>query len=284
MSSMTSNDNSKKNVGTRTRVITSLFILPILILPIYFGGYPIYILLLLITLAGQYELLRGFKIKEKPIFFITGLNSVVYYFLIFSDMQHLMMAVITAFVVSLLMYYVLIYPKLDFKIVTQSIISFLYINVMLTYILLIRINEPYGVWFVWLVFLISFGSDTFAYFAGRKFGKHKLAEKLSPKKTIEGAIGGVLGAITLTAMYGFMMHYMGVIDDYSKLPYLAILGGFGSILSILGDLVASAIKRQNNIKDFGSLLPGHGGIMDRFDSNIFTAPFVYYIMVVYFVI
>lgn len=280
-------ENKNKTLGghvsvtTKIRTITAIITLPVLVSCIYLGGFPLYFLMFLLTFVGQYELLKGFKIADKPILFITAINSVAYYIAMYNGLQQHMISILTAYVVILLVYYVFSYPKYEFTMITQSIISFVYVNVLLSYVVLIRINEPYGKWFVWLVFLISFGSDTFAYFAGRKFGRHKLVKNLSPKKTVEGAIGGILGAILLTVLYGIFMYYRGAFDDLSKLGYLAILGGIGAILSILGDLVASGIKRQNNIKDFGTLLPGHGGILDRFDSNIFTAPFVYYIMVMY---
>ncbi|MBC7960212.1 MAG: phosphatidate cytidylyltransferase, partial [Vallitaleaceae bacterium] len=144
-----------------------------------------------------------------------------------------------------------------------------------------RQTDKLGLSFVWLVFLIGFGSDTFAYFVGKALGKHKLVPGLSPNKTVEGALGGMIGAVLLTAGYGYVLFLNGTFADLSKIGWLALLGGLGSIVSIIGDLVASAIKRQTGIKDFGNLLPGHGGIIDRFDSNIFTAPFVYYIMILF---
>ncbi len=129
---------------------------------------------------------------------------------------------------------------------------------------------------VWIIFIISLGSDTFAYFVGRSFGKRKLSKELSPKKTVEGAIGGVVGAALLAVLYGMYMHRF--ITDVSVYQYigLGIMGAVGSVISQFGDISASAMKRICGIKDFGKLMPGHGGLLDRIDSIIFVAPFVYY--------
>ncbi|MDD2396389.1 MAG: phosphatidate cytidylyltransferase [Tissierellia bacterium] len=123
--------------------------------------------------------------------------------------------------------------------------------------------------FVWLVYIIAFGSDTFAYFTGKFFGKNKLYPEVSPNKTIEGAIGGIIGSTILSLIY---FNYLSI----NKYFYIIIFSVSASIFSMAGDLTASKIKREYKIKDFGNLLPGHGGIMDRFDSVLFVAPTVYY--------
>ncbi|NLJ57375.1 MAG: phosphatidate cytidylyltransferase [Tissierellia bacterium] len=123
--------------------------------------------------------------------------------------------------------------------------------------------------FVWLVYIIAFGTDTFAYFSGKLFGKHKLYPEVSPNKTIEGAVGGVIGSTILSLIY---FNYLSI----NKYFYIIIFSVSTSIFSMVGDLTASKIKRKFRVKDFGNLLPGHGGIMDRFDSVLFVAPAVYY--------
>lgn len=121
---------------------------------------------------------------------------------------------------------------------------------------------------VWLIFIIAWSTDTFAYFIGLLFGKNKLAPIISPKKTIEGAIGGIAGCAVSTFVFSIIF-----IPEMANISIL--FGIFGSIISQLGDLNASMIKRNNEIKDFGNIIPGHGGILDRFDSILFTAPYVY---------
>ena len=138
-----------------------------------------------------------------------------------------------------------------------------------------------AIYFILLILSFAWGGDTAAYFAGRAFGKHKLAPVVSPHKTVEGAIGGVCGSIAagmvLTLVYALLSARYHVITFHVQ-PYhyliLAVMGGIASVLGILGDLFASAVKRQMGIKDYGTIFPGHGGIMDRFDSVMFVAPFV----------
>jgi phosphatidate cytidylyltransferase len=122
---------------------------------------------------------------------------------------------------------------------------------------------------VWLVILTAFGSDIFAYFTGTLIGKHKLCPNLSPKKTVEGLIGGAVGSTLLCGVYG----YFFLNDMFIHCLIIGFLGGF---VATIGDLSASAIKRHLGVKDYGHLIPGHGGILDRFDSVLFTAPFVFY--------
>jgi phosphatidate cytidylyltransferase len=148
-------------------------------------------------------------------------------------------------------------------------------GVVLPYLLmsLIRILRlPDGNIYILLPLLAAWGSDTCALFAGMAFGKHKLAPVVSPKKTVEGSIGGVLGAVVLAIVYAVVIH---LLFDYS-LPTLllqyAVLGFFGSILGQIGDLSFSVVKRGSGIKDYGKIFPGHGGVLDRFDSVIFVAP------------
>ena len=140
--------------------------------------------------------------------------------------------------------------------------------------------EQYGydaVFFILLILCFAWGGDTCAYFAGRAFGKHKLCPVVSPKKTVEGAIGGVLGTmvfgVIITLVYSveaFTRSNIGV----SMYVIIALLGCVAAVLGIYGDLFASVVKRQCGIKDYGTIFPGHGGILDRFDSVMFIAPFV----------
>ena len=133
-----------------------------------------------------------------------------------------------------------------------------------------------GAYLVWLIFLCSWGCDTCAYCVGKLIGKHKMSPKLSPHKSVEGAIGGVVGAALLTALYSFIFKdAMGLTGN--EIWLLAGISAIGALISMVGDLTASAIKRNYDIKDYGKLIPGHGGILDRFDSVIFTAPIIYYL-------
>jgi phosphatidate cytidylyltransferase len=136
----------------------------------------------------------------------------------------------------------------------------------------------YGTSTMLLIFICAWSTDTCAYFAGRAFGKHKLIPHVSPNKTVEGSIGGIIGAIVICTAYWFIASKLG------KAPMLdwkwcIVYGAFGGALSQVGDLVASSIKRDTGIKDFGWIFPGHGGFMDRFDSVMFIAPILHFVMI-----
>ena len=157
--------------------------------------------------------------------------------------------------------------------------SVIYAPVMFSFIYLIR-NRENGFWLVWFVFIASWVSDTCAYCVGMLFGKHKLAPVLSPKKSIEGAVGGIVGSALAGILYGLLLVSVSDIT-YSGLWICALIGAVGSVFSQIGDLAASGIKRHYNIKDYGKLIPGHGGIMDRFDSVIVTAPLIYFLVTLF---
>lgn len=184
--------------------------------------------------------------------------------------------IMIAVAVSLILYlfiYVFAFPRYKAPQVMAAMFSWLYAPVMLSFIYLLREGFAQGSYLVWYVFLCSWGSDTCAYAVGVLIGKHKMTPKLSPKKSVEGAVGGVMGAALLFVLY---THF--VINRYTNasipLVLAAILGAAGALVSMVGDLAASAIKRDHEIKDYGKLIPGHGGIMDRFDSVIIAAPLI----------
>ena len=136
-------------------------------------------------------------------------------------------------------------------------------------------SMPDGIYLVWLIVLSSWGCDTCAYCVGMLIGKHKMAPKLSPKKTVEGAVGGVLGAALLGFLYG--AYFEGSMEVILRPGVISAAAcAIAAVISQIGDLAASAIKRNHNVKDYGHLIPGHGGILDRFDSMIFTAPAIYF--------
>ena len=185
-----------------------------------------------------------------------------------------MVIVIAVAFLAFLFVYVFMFPKYHANQIMAAMFSFLYGPVMLSFLYLLREGFEDGLYLVWFVFLASWGSDTCAYCVGVLIGKHKMTPKLSPKKSVEGAVGGILGAAILFTLY---THF--VINVYSgitlSLPLAAILGAAGALVSMVGDLAASAVKRDHEIKDYGKLIPGHGGIMDRFDSVIVAAPIIF---------
>ena len=154
---------------------------------------------------------------------------------------------------------------LPYKKVAEIYMIVSYVVISFTALSLLRYIE-HGKFVFFLVFIAAWGCDTFAYLVGTLIGKHKLIPEISPKKTVEGAIGGIVATMLLFALYGFLVgRYLG----NGTQPRYFVLMAYGFVLAIvgqIGDLIASAIKREHGIKDYGNILPGHGGIMDRFDS------------------
>ena len=262
----------------RKRIIASAIGLPLVIACIALGGYALKALIMAISLIGMYEFYNAFSKKSKAVHFIGYIFAV--FFVLYS--QTLINTVnyfnifISLFMGVLLVYSVIFHSTNQISDTILTFFGFFYICFIVTHIDLIR-NFNYGKYFVWLILICAWGSDSGAYLAGRNYGKRKLIPSLSPKKTVEGAIGGVITSVVLSLIYGIIVYYF--LDfKQSGLYVYAIIGCVGSILGQIGDLAASAIKRYVDIKDFGNIIPGHGGVLDRFDSVLLTAPAVYYIM------
>ena len=162
--------------------------------------------------------------------------------------------------------------KTEFPVSASAFMGVFYIAVSFTCIVLIRKSGEY---LYLLVFIGPWVSDTFAYLCGRLFGKHKLIPEVSPKKTIEGSIGGIVFSSVSFALYAFVISHFFDISSSPNYFVMAAAGAVVSVISQIGDLSASVIKRYFGIKDYGWLFPGHGGVMDRFDSVIMTAPVLY---------
>ena len=183
-----------------------------------------------------------------------------------------LLAVVSFFVLAELFAYVLTFPKFHAEQVSGAVFAFLYAPLMLSFIDMTRALED-GKFLVWLILICSWGCDTCAYCVGMLIGKKKIFPVLSPKKSLEGCFGGVIGAALLGGL--FAKFAMG--RELKDVVILAVICALGAVASMVGDLAASAIKRNKGIKDYGKLIPGHGGIMDRFDSVIVTAPMVYFL-------
>lgn len=255
-----------------TRLLSGIALVIVLLATGILGGNVLWGFCLAISLIGLYEFYKVFKI-EKTLGIIGYVFAIVYYLaLLFykGSVNGALFLAIELMVVAGV--YVLQYPKYNTEQVFVSILGLLYLPMMLSYIYQIRIAED-GLFSMWLIFLCSWGCDTCAYCVGVLFGKHKLAPVLSPKKSIEGAVGGVAGAAILGALYAWAVGSHLSIENAPLI--FAIICAVGAVISQFGDLIASGIKRQHNIKDYGKLIPGHGGILDRFDSVIFTAPMIY---------
>ena len=255
----------------KTRLISGILLVIAALLTIISGGYVLFFTLLCISLIGMQELYKAMGIHEDRtgLLEIVGyLGAVLYYIsLLLGFESYGLMAVLVSLILVMFVY-VFTYPKYHANQVMAAFFGVVYVAVMLSFILMTR-NLPDGKFIVWLIFLCSWGCDTCAYCVGMLIGKHKMAPVLSPKKSVEGGVGGVVGAALLGVIYAAATQ--GPMVEY------AVICGIGALISMVGDLASSAIKRNQGIKDYGKLIPGHGGILDRFDSVIFTAPVIYYL-------
>ena len=255
-----------------TRLLSGIALVAVLLATGILGGNILWGFCLAISLIGLHEFYKVFKI-EKGLGIVGYGFAIIYYLALLLYKGNVNGALFLA--IELMMIagiYVLKYPKYNTEQVFASIVGLLYLPMMLSYVYQIRIAED-GLYSLWLIFLCSWGCDTCAYCVGMLFGKRKLAPVLSPKKSIEGAVGGVAGAALLGAIYGFAVS--GQVAIANAPVIFAVICAVGAVISQFGDLIASGIKRQHGIKDYGKLIPGHGGVLDRFDSVIFTAPMIY---------
>ncbi|MCR4605454.1 MAG: phosphatidate cytidylyltransferase [Eubacterium sp.] len=261
-----------------TRLISGIVLLLALVLLFVVGNPWLLVAIGLLSLLGIHELMRVFGIQKKPSGIVNYIAVVAYYTLIFFDLQSWVLCLFSVLILMQLAIYVFRYPKYRIDEITKAVFSFFYVAVMLSYIPLTRTLDG-GAWLVWLIIIGSWGADTCAYVFGKLFGKHHFSE-LSPKKTIEGCVGGVFGSALIAFIYSlfFPEAYSSFFMFDHRITF-PIIAAVCAVVSMVGDLSASAIKRNYDIKDYGKIIPGHGGVLDRFDSVIFVAPFVYYLLV-----
>ena len=266
----------------KTRIISAIVIIGPLLIFVLLGGIPLLFFCLVLSAVGLWEFYNGYEregVKAGKIgafILLAALYAIVgvgeYTSLAASTYTHLLQMWVFG-TVFLGLIITLIRP--DHNILDGSVTSLglLYIGYFFAHLVLISGISKFHL-MVWIVFLAAFGQDTFAYFTGYLFGKHKMAPNISPKKTIEGAVGGVIGATVLCGVFGSIFYR-------PQLVHCIVMGFVGAFFGMAGDLIASAFKRKMGIKDYGNIIPGHGGVMDRFDSVILVAPFVYYYILLF---
>lgn len=265
----------------KTRVLAGLIMMPLLVV-LLLGGRILLAACFLVAVMGVREFYLGFQSMGiqpcAPIgyFAAVGLYGIGLWTL-YPEMMpavgesggHTIWYLLWAFaatVASLL--YLFSIEKRSLADGMATLTGIFYVVFLSYHVVLVERNFGIGVWFI---VLTAFGTDIFAYFTGFLIGKHKLCPKISPKKTIEGAVGGAVGSVLLCVLFS-------VIFMKENLVGAAILGLLGGIIAQFGDLTASIFKRHMGIKDYGNLIPGHGGVLDRVDSILFTAPLVYYVL------
>jgi phosphatidate cytidylyltransferase len=254
------------------RIITSVIALPIFLAIIFTGGLPLQLLCLALSLVGLYEFYKVLDQHYRPIKSLGYCLSLLLFIgVLYTFSVDYFFAMIFFSTIILLIINVF---STDNRLndIAMTLLGVFYITLGFIHLMLFETID--NSFLIFIPFLISWGTDTFAYFSGMLLGKHKLIERVSPKKTIEGAIGGIIGSVIITLIFGYYF-------AREMIFILGIISFFGSMLSQLGDLIASRIKRITQVKDFGYVLPGHGGILDRFDSILVIIPFVYYFLNLY---
>ena len=254
----------------KTRLISGIVLVIIALATIISGSWILFFTLLAVSLIGMRELYKVMKVSDEHVTvleLVGYLGAVLYYIAMKADFGNYGTMAIIISMILILFVYVFGYPKYHAEQVMAAFFGVVYVAVMLSFIYLTR-SLPDGKFLVWLIFLCSWGCDTCAYCVGMLIGKHKMAPVLSPKKSIEGAVGGVAGAALLGVIYAAATQ--------GKMAEYALICAVGALMSMVGDLAACAINRNQNIMDYGKLIPGHGGILDRFDRVIITAPVIYY--------
>ena len=244
--------------------------------------FPIFVALL--SGMAVWEIEKAVGLKNKMIMAVSLVLSVAIPFIVHFGVKMPIAAFGGVYVVITFIFMLLKFETTKFEQAVTAIFSSVCVPFSFSLMIVFRdIHKHFdgytkidGIYLLLFAFFASWMTDIFAYFVGSKLGKHKLCPKISPKKSVEGAIGGVVGAVLLNLLLLFVFKKFFFEGD-SILSYItvAILSVVLSVISMFGDLAASTIKRNFGIKDFGKLLPGHGGIMDRFDSALFVMPVLY---------
>ena len=261
----------------KTRIITAAVMLALFVPILWFSHlivYPIAMALLAAVAAWELlkclGLLRDLAVSVPTVLLVAGLTAAARF--VGGALIQLAIVAVVFFLLTLYLFAVTVLRagRLPYGSLMGVLGGSFYLAVAFSAMVLLR-DLPNGSYLFLLPFVGAWITDTFAYFTGRFFGRHKLAPVISPKKTVEGSIGGILFAIGAFALFGAILSGRGLSPNY---PALLLCGLLVSVVSQIGDLALSAIKREYGIKDYGRLFPGHGGVLDRFDSVIATAPLI----------
>ncbi len=272
-----------------TRLISGIILLALTGVFVTLGGVWLMVVLALISSIGFLELTKAVGIERDKngitLLEIIGIAGIICMYTVqivailrgeVVDVVYLIGAVVFT-IIALLAAYVVCFPRYTATQIVEVVFALIYVPVMLNFIGMTRALPDIGSKVVWMIWISAWGSDTCAYVVGmltaKTCGNHKAFPVLSPKKSIEGCIGGIVGAALLGMLFG--KYIMG--SDYGTI-LMGVICGIGSVIAQCGDLAASAVKRNFQIKDYGHCIPGHGGILDRFDSIIFTAPCIYFLI------
>lgn len=258
------------------RIISGIIMFILLALVLIVGNKTtINLSISIIAILSINEYFNIFKDKKNPDRWIGNILAISIAFIDYIPIN-LILVLIPAIIVLLFLKVIITEMKTNFEDIAVTLFGIIYIIGFIIFIPMI-FNLQNGKFLIWYLAIAAFGTDTFAYIIGMKFGKHKFT-KISPKKSLEGCIGGIIGAVIISLIYTYFVNKFGNLS----ISYLVIIGISLalSILAQLGDLSASSIKRYMGVKDFGKLIPGHGGMLDRIDSILFIAPFAYFLLTI----
>ncbi|MED4312658.1 phosphatidate cytidylyltransferase [Heyndrickxia coagulans] len=256
-----------------TAIVAAAFFIPFVI----YGKWPFVLLVYAMATVALYELLR---MGKQPLFSFDGILSVLLLWLILFPSKYMHVIAQTGFS-KLELVYMIVLLFLAYMVVTKNrftfeqagfhILSAIYVGIGFYYFIETRNAPDAGITYILYALFLIWATDSGAYFIGRAFGKHKLWPEISPNKTVEGALGGVLCAAVVAVLFFFFSNIgLGL---WRLMMSTVVLSVFGQI----GDLVESAYKRHYGVKDAGKILPGHGGILDRFDSLLFVLPLIHFL-------
>jgi len=254
------------------RILSAAVLAPLFLGLIFLGGYYTAFLVLVISGIALYEFMRiGEKIGIRPWYRTNFLALGVWLSALVIGREQWLLPLVVLWFITSFGKMAIRYPHIEIVEVSYNFLAIIYSSVLLSHFYLIR-ELPDGFFWVLLTIFMVWSTDTGAYFVGRALGRHKLAPQVSPKKTIEGAIGGLIFSLVIVLVFSQWNQSLG-------LTWYLFLGLVVGVSAQIGDLFESALKRSAGVKDSGHLIPGHGGILDRFDSFIFVLPIVYNILV-----
>jgi phosphatidate cytidylyltransferase len=255
--------------------MSALVGIPLVVLAVWHGGIPLLVLIGVLIMIGIREMTQILaKLGLNPLLWLAVAGGLILLSGVYLYGDGYPGPTITIILFLHLIATVTFYPRYSLLDGAGTLMGTLYVG-LLTYIYLLR--SLHDGW-IWLIFMLActWACDTAAFFVGTAFGKRKIAPVLSPKKSLEGAIGGLVGSVLTSYLFAYIYPFLSV-------PKMILLGLLVGVAAEVGDLLESAFKRQAGIKDSSMLIPGHGGILDRIDSSLFTAPLVYYFVLLFII-
>jgi len=256
----------------KTRIISAVIGIPVLLFILYQGGLAWTALFLLLAVIALYEYLDMMKKHgHKPQFIIA--YGLLLLMLFHEQAAQYFLPLLLAIIILIVLEFVLMYPKFSLEDIAINFLGTFYIGFLFSFAMQMQtIEQPFFA--MLLVLLVTWGSDIGGYLFGRLWGKNKMAPLLSPNKTWAGSVGGLILASAVAVAFGYIFPLNGL-----TVGQIFIMAVLGSAVAQLGDLFESGMKRYFSVKDSGNIIPGHGGVLDRFDSFMLVLPVIYYFII-----